>query len=86
MRSAKIDKFLEKAIDEMFKAVGFEGFDKDFTNQKEWYLKKSWSEDQRTKFKSWFIKKATSDLNWSVSTAEKEFSYFDLSYGWTVLD
>jgi hypothetical protein len=82
MRSQATDKFLEKAIDKMFKAVGFEHFDKEFTKQEKWYTLRQWTSQEENEFKNWFISTAQKELRWSKKTSEKEFSYFNLMYGW----
>jgi hypothetical protein len=78
----KIDKFLDKALDQMFKCVGFERFDKNFTEQNHWYSKKTWSNDTHREFRVWFINTARKDLKWNKTYAEKEFLWFDLMWGW----
>jgi hypothetical protein len=82
----KIDRFLDLALDQMFKAVGFEGFDKEFTQDKEWFRKKSWTSEQEQAFKAWFIETARKKLRWSKKTAEDEFSWFNFMWGWTSAD
>jgi hypothetical protein len=84
MKSPKLESFLNTALDKMFKSVGFEHFDKDFTSQESWYTLRSWSEEDCDKFKDWFVQEAKKSLKWSKKTAEREFSYFNLMWGWTV--
>jgi hypothetical protein len=86
MRSKKTDEFFNAALSKMFKMVGFKDFDKDFTKQKEWYTLKTWSEEKRELFKSWFFKEATTKMKWSKKATELEFSYFDLMWGWKIED
>ena len=68
----------------MFKAVGFPGFDPKFAEQEQWFQKKTWNEKSRDEFKRWFVATARKDMRWSKSLAEKEFAYFDFSYGWSL--
>lgn len=82
----KTDKFLDLALDQMFKVVGFEGFDKSFTEQKDWFLKKSWTPEQEQGFKTWFIETSRKNLRWSKKTAEHEFSWFNFMWGWKSSD
>jgi hypothetical protein len=78
----KLNNFFQKAIDEMFKRVGFAGFDSDFAKQDGWYSKKSWTPEQRNQFRDWFITSARKDLRWSKRLAEREFAFFDFMWGW----
>ncbi len=82
MRRSKTEAFFKKALDAMFKAVGFDGFDPDFARQENWYAKREWSRQQREDFRKWFVASARRDMKWSIRTAEQEFSLFDLMWGW----
>lgn len=85
-KQSKIDKFVYKALDRMFSMVGFDGFDESFTKQDDWYSKKSWSADDQDKFREWFIMTARKDLKWNKKCAEREFSWFNLMWGWKCVD
>lgn len=78
----KYDKFVEKALNKMFTYVGFEGWDKTFTEQEDWYTKKTWTQEQSDDFKKWFIAETKKDLKFNKTMAEKEHSWFDLRWGW----
>ena len=78
----KLAKFQQEILDKMFKMVGFKGFDRKFTKQDDWYTKKQWTEAQSDEFFAYFIEKAQKDLKWSNRTANKEYQYFNLMYGW----
>lgn len=82
MKTDKINKFFNEAINEMFQAVGFSSFDPEFAKQENWYRLKSWSEPEEEKFKQWFIQTSKQTLKWNTKIAEKEFSYFNFMYGW----
>ena len=83
--SNKYDKFTKKALDKMFTYVGFESFNEEFTKQHEdWYQRKTWTVEQSADFKKWFITETKKDLKFNKSMAEKEFSWFDLKWGWKV--
>lgn len=82
----KLDKFSDEILDNMFQAVGFDGYDKNFTKQEDWYKKKTWTAAQQENFRKCFIAKAQKDLKWSKKTAEIEFEWFNLNYGWMVKD
>jgi len=85
--SNKYEKFTKKALDKMFTYVGFEGFNEEFTKQHEdWYQRKTWTMEQSADFKKWFITETKKDLKFNKSMAEREFSWFDLKWGWKVSD
>ena len=85
--SNKYDKFTKKALDKMFTYVGFEGFNEEFTKQHEdWYQRKTWTMEQSADFKKWFITETKKDLKFNKHMAEREFSWFDLKWGWKVSD
>ena len=77
-----IGKFLEKALDKMFQAVGEKEWDREFTKQEDWYLKKTWTLEQREEFKNWFLEQIKKDLKVDKVSAEKEWAWFDMMWGW----
>lgn len=79
-------KFFDEILDNMFKAVGFDKFNEEFTKQEEWYKKKTWATKQQDNFRQCFIAKARKDLKWSKKTAEREYGWFNLNYGWKIKD
>lgn len=82
MNKQKTDKFFKKAINKMFKVVGFDGFDEEFVKNKDWYCLKSWSQEIENNYKKWFFKQAERDLKWDLNTIEREYAWFSLMYGW----
>ena len=82
----KTDKFIKKVLNKMFKTVGFDKFELEFTKQKDWFQKKTWTEAQQNEFRDWFVAQARKDLKMSKRYAESEFSWFNLMYGWSVKD
>lgn len=78
----KIDKFLQKSLDKMFQCVGFASFDKEFVKQDNWYSLREWDTQQAEGFKQWFLKECRKDLKCTKRTAEKEYSWFNLKWGW----
>lgn len=76
------NEFLEKALDKMFQMVGFDKWDRDFTKQLDWFTQKTWSENDIKNYKSWFLKEIKKDLKLNKQSAEKEWSYFFLMWGW----
>jgi len=80
----KFDKFLTKALDKMFKCVGFDSFDKEFTDQDDWYSKRTWTTKQNEEFKKWFIAQGKKDLKFTKKMLEKEYAWFNLKWGWKI--
>jgi hypothetical protein len=81
------DKFLTKALDKMFQTVGFEKFDKEFTERHEdWYGQKTWTTEQSEEFKKWFIAEGKKDLKFNKQMMEKEYAWFNLKWGWKEVD
>ena len=78
----KYNKFITKAFDKLFQAVGFDQFDESFTKHENWYWLKTWSLQQEEDFKDWFIKEAKKDLKFTRAMAEREHSWFNLKWGW----
>lgn len=83
MKSQKTDDFLKGALNKMFQMVGFEGFDAEFVKQDNWFSKRTWSEQDRETFRNWFLAEAKTKMKWGKNSAEKEYSYFDLMWGWS---
>ena len=85
--SNKFDKFVQKALDKMFTYVGFSSFDESFTKtHDDWYNQKTWTEEQSKNFKKWFINEAKKDLKFNKTMIEKEYEWFNLKWGWKVLN
>jgi hypothetical protein len=81
--SNKIDKFVKKALDKMFTYVGFDSFNEEFTKKyDDWYQRKTWTEEQSSDFKNWFITEGKKDLKFNKRTLEKEHAWFNLKWGW----
>ena len=76
------DKFLKKTLDKMFQMVGFEQFDKNFTDQEDWYAKKTWTKEQSEEFKKWFIAEGKKNLKFTKQMMEKEYAWFNLKWAW----
>jgi len=82
----KTDVFLSKALDKMFQYVGFEKFDREFSNQEGWYSLRTWTKKQSNEFKDWFIKEYVKTFKAKKQSAEREYSWFNLMWGWKVND
>jgi len=78
------DKTCEIALKEMFKRVGEEYPNPKLTNQKEWYMKRSWTEKEEDGFRQWLvalIKKRHKYL--TKRRVDLEVAMFLLMWGWT---
>jgi hypothetical protein len=82
MNKSKIDNFLEKALNKMFQVVGMKKWNKTFTEQPDWYSQKTWTFEQKEEYKKWFLMEIKKDLKLNKRSAEKEWSWFDLMWGW----
>jgi len=83
----KVDKFVKKALDNMFTYVGFDCFNEEFTKQyDDWYNKKTWTENQSDDFKKWFVTEGKRDLKFNKQILEKEYNWFNLKWGWKIND
>lgn len=80
----KLAKFQQEILDKMFKMVGFKGFDRKFTKKENWFQLRTWNDAQNDEFRAFFLEKARKDLKWSNRTANKEYQYFNLMYGWKI--
>lgn len=77
------DSVFDAAMDQMFKEVGFKGFDREFVKQDEWYTKRTWTENQERAFKDWLVNECRTKMKWSKKIAETEAAYFLLMWGWS---
>lgn len=79
----KVDKFAKEALDEMFKRVGFEGYDKSFTdNNISWYSLRTWNEEEELSYKDWFIAKYIKTFKSTKAYAKSEAAWWLFNYGW----
>jgi len=78
-------KFQDILFTKMFKIVGLK-YTEDFVKQKEWYKKHSWNIKQEQEFKNFFIKEYIKFFKSNKNTAELEFEWFNLGYGWVIND
>ena len=80
----KLDKFVPKVLDRMFRKVGFKKFDKEFIElyKDDWYTRRTWTNDQEEEFHKYFVKTAIKDLGVPKKWAEEQFGWFNLNYGW----
>lgn len=82
MKKTKFELFLDKALDQLFKSVGFKQYDSKFTQQDDWYTKRTWTSDQEKLYKQWFIQTIKKDMKMNTFEAERSYSLFNLNWGW----
>ena len=83
-KQEKIDKFYLRALDEMFKRVGFDGYDREFTEQPFWYTKRNWTLEDDVNFTKWFIDEYRKTFRCAKYIAKEVASMFVFNYGWTI--
>ena len=84
MRQSKDEKVMTDCLKEMFKRVGLKYPCPEFTKDKDWYMKKSWTEEEEADFKKWMTKKLKKTYPYmTAKKLEWEVGLFCLSYGWT---
>jgi len=78
----KTTEFMTDALDRMFRAVGFDGFDQEFAKQDQWYLMREWTKDQEDEYRDWFINECRKRLKMTERQAVFEAGYFMLNWAW----
>jgi len=80
----KVQNFINKALNELFKSVGFKRYDSTFVDEfpNDWFTRFAWEKETEEKFKQFFIENARKDLKLSKEKAEKECDWFLLNYSW----
>ena len=79
----KVTKFTLIALDEMFKRVGFNGFDQSFVDQNtDWYSKRTWTEKVEKDYRNWFVDLYKKTFKSTTRTAQNEAGWFLLCWGW----
>lgn len=79
-------EFHAYALDKMFRMVGFAGYDKDFidSNQFTWTSQRSWSIDEQTKYRLWYVNEHKKAFNSSDDIAYSAAGWFLYTHGWRV--
>lgn len=81
MKTNKIDKFIEKALTKMFQAVGAK-YSMEYCKQENWFTSYTWNSKQIENYKKWFVSTIRTDLKITKKSAELEWGYFFLQFGW----
>jgi len=83
-RQKKLDAFHLRALDEMFRRVGFDGYDKSFTEQDGWYAKREWTLEEDVAFTKWFIDEYAKEFREPKYRAKEVAAIFVFNYGWRI--
>lgn len=78
---ANREKTFNMCLDEMFRRVGRKTSES-FLRQDRWYMTCSWTQSEETDFKDWMVNLLRRRHRWPKLTAQKEASWFLLSYSW----
>ena len=76
------DLVVDECLVEMFKRVGLKYPNPKFTNQPDWYTKRTWSEDEEDDFRLWMKQHLKKRCRWTNRTINKEIAFFLLMWGW----
>ena len=82
IRQKKLDVFYLKALDEMFRRVGFDGYEKEFTEQPFWFTMREWSSEEDVSFTKWFIDEYSKTFREPKYKAKEVAGWFIFNYGW----
>jgi hypothetical protein len=83
-RQKKIDDFYLRALDEMFRRVGFEGYDEEFAKKPYWYIERSWSLEEDVNFTKWFTEEYRKTFRCPKYVAKGAAAMFVFNYGWKI--
>jgi hypothetical protein len=81
-KQKKIDEFQMRALDEMFRRVGFEGYDEEFAQQPYWFTKREWTLEEDVAFTKWFIDEYSKTFREPKYIAKEVAGWFIFNYGW----
>jgi len=83
----KTERVVDECLSEMFKRVGEKYPNKELTDQKEWYTKRSWTEEEEADFRKWLLAKLKKSFPYMRGRKlEMEASMFMLMWSWTNKD
>jgi len=82
---AKEDEVDHFCFKEMFLRVGEKYPNKGFTDQQDWYEKRSWTEEDRRNFRKWMVSYLRKKMRWSKKKCEINVAMFLLQWGWTTI-
>lgn len=82
--NAKMTRFNQAVIDELFRRVGFDGYDQDHVKKHptDWYAQREWTVQEERSYKEWFIELHQKTFKSTKDHAQLDAGWFLLSYGW----
>ena len=83
-REKKREDFYLRALDEMFKRVGFEGYDEEFAQQPYWYTLREWTLEEDVDFTKWMIEEYRKTFRAPKYIAKGAAGMFVFNYGWKI--
>ncbi len=78
----KRDEFYQRALEEMFKRVGFDGYDEEFAQTPYWFTMREWTLEEDVNFTKWFIDEYVKSLKAPKYIAKEAAGMFIFNYGW----
>ena len=83
-KQKKLDDFYLRALDELFRRVGFDGYDEEFAQQPWWYTQREWTLEEDVDFTKWFITEYMKALKAPKYIAKGAAGMFVFNYGWKI--
>jgi hypothetical protein len=83
-KKQKEQEFYTRALDEMFRRVGFDGYDEEFAQQPYWYTLREWPLKDDVDFTKWFIAEYMKALKAPKDIAKGAGGMFVFNYGWKI--
>lgn len=82
----KSEAFKKKALDEMFRRVGLDGFDDELIarHPDNWYRIYQWTAEEEQLYKDWLIDLYAKTFKYNKAQSRNQALWFLLSYGWSV--
>ena len=84
-KKQKEQEFYTRALDEMFRRVGFDGYDEEFAQQPYWYTLREWPLKDDVDFTKWFIDEYSKELKVPKYEAKEVAGMFIFNYGWKIV-
>jgi len=83
-KKQKQEEFYTRAFDEMFRRVGFEGYDEEFAQKPYWFTERSWTLKDDVDFTKWFIDEYAQSMKVPKYVAKEVAGMFVFNYGWKI--
>lgn len=80
-RLSKTAAFISRAVRRQHTIIRVP-FDEDVCRADGWYLRHTWTPAQKHRYREWFVRNLMKTLKYTKKEAERQFSWWDLSYGW----